>query len=307
MSEPDEPLSPFTRAQADAAGITPNELRGPRFALVFRGVHAHRADAGDLWVRARAALLVHPAGATLAGLTAATLLGVPTPEQSEVHVCVSTAADRRPRPGLTSLVDSRPRGLARVDGMPVVAGTALFLQLATALDLVDLVIAGDAMVRRGLVTLEGLRGVCSAVRGRRAGHARRAAALVRERVDSPMETRLRLLLVLAGFPEPMVNPTVAGRYRVDLCWPQLRLVLEYDGRQHREDLDQWDSDIERNAWFERQDWLLLHVVARDVFQRPGELLERVYADWLRRGGRPFPLRADWRPHFAVKPHANGAA
>ena len=48
----------------------------------------------------------------------------------------------------------------------------------------------------------------------------RAAALVRERVDSPRESRLRLCLVLAGLPEPEVNPvvTVDGRRvgRVDL-------------------------------------------------------------------------------------------
>jgi hypothetical protein len=300
-------ISPFTRAAALAAGLTPNELRGPRFVLLFRGVHARRVDAQNALVRARAALLLHPSGAVLAGPTAATLLGLPTPEHSEVHVCVSRDVDRRSRPGLTSLVDSRPRGIGWVDGTPVVAGTALFLQLAASLDLVDLVIAGDAMVRRGLVTLEGLRGVCATARGKGAGRARRAAALVRERVDSPMETRLRLLLVFAGFPEPLVNPAIAGRYRADLCWPQLRLVLEYDGRQHRDDLDQWDSDIERNAWFERHDWVLVHVVARDIFTRPDELLERVHADWVRRGGRPFRLRPDWRPHFAVRAHASGAA
>lgn len=299
--------SPFTRAQAKAAGITPNQLRGPRFVLLFRGVYAHRTDAHDWVVRARAALLIHPSGAALAGPSAARMLGVPTPEHSEIHVCVSRAADRRSRPGLTSLVDGRPRGISWVGGTPVITGTALFLHLAAASDLIDLVIAGDAMVRLGLVTLEGLRGVCARAHGRGAARARRAAALVRERVDSPMETRLRLLLVFAGFPEPMVNPTIAGRYRADLCWPELRFVLEYDGRQHREDLDQWDSDIERNAWFERHGWLLLHVVARDVFQRPDSLLDRIYADWLRRGGRSFQRRAEWRAHFRVPDSANGAA
>ena len=40
--------------------------------------------------------------------------------------------------------------------------------------------------------------------------ARRAASLAREGVDSPQETRLRLLLVLAGLPEPRVNLIIRG-------------------------------------------------------------------------------------------------
>ena len=38
--------------------------------------------------------------------------------------------------------------------------------------------------------------------------ARRAAGLVRARVDSPGETKLRLCLVLAGLPEPRCNITL---------------------------------------------------------------------------------------------------
>ncbi len=49
-----------------------------------------------------------------------------------------------------------------------------------------------------------------------------------------METRLRLLLVLAGLPEPTVNVIVRGPdgewlRRFDLCYPIFRLVVEYDG------------------------------------------------------------------------------
>ena len=46
--------------------------------------------------------------------------------------------------------------------------------------------------------------------GRGCRLARRAASLAREGVDSPQETRLRLLLVLAGLPEPRVNVIIRG-------------------------------------------------------------------------------------------------
>jgi hypothetical protein len=68
---------------------------------------------------------------------------------------------------------------------------------------------------------------------------RRSASLARKGVDSPQETRLRLLLVLAGLPEPRVNLLLRGRdgswrRRYDLAYELLRLIIEYDGRQHAE-------------------------------------------------------------------------
>lgn len=62
-----------------------------------------------------------------------------------------------------------------------------------------------------------------------------------------MESRLRMLLVLAGFAEPQVNfilRDLAGDWsrRFDLCYRALKLIIEYDGEQHG-DLDHRDSDI----------------------------------------------------------------
>ena len=133
-------------------------------------------------------------------------------------------------------------------------------------------------------------------------HARRAAALVRERVDSPMETRLRLLIVFAGLPEPKVNLsfTENGRviYRVDLCYPALRLAIEYDGKHHRADPDQWDDDIDRGDWFPRRGWERLPVVARGIYQRPEETLDRICAAIVARGGVvPPKLDDEWRRYF----------
>ena len=77
--------------------------------------------------------------------------------------------------------------------------------------------------------------------------------------------------------------------------------MEYDGRHHRADLDQWDHDIVRGEWFARHGWMIVTVVARDVFVRPAELLQRVPAAWLRAGGTPFELDRGWRSHFRRQP------
>lgn len=107
-----------------------------------------------------------------------------------------------------------------------------FLDLVGHLGLVDLVILGDSLVRRRLVTPDQLvRAAQGLTEFRR--HALDAADLVRAGVDSPMETRLRLLMVLAGLPEPEVNIVLRNEYgdvvrRSDMGFRSSRLALEYD-------------------------------------------------------------------------------
>jgi hypothetical protein len=55
--------------------------------------------------------------------------------------------------------------------------------------------------------------------------------------ESPMETRLRLVLVLAGLPAPVVQHVLSDRWgsvvaRFDLAYPDARLAVEYDGKGH---------------------------------------------------------------------------
>ncbi|HEV2216460.1 MAG TPA: DUF559 domain-containing protein [Candidatus Dormibacteraeota bacterium] len=70
---------------------------------------------------------------------------------------------------------------------------------------------------------------------------RRAVALADARAESPMETRLRFDLVAARLPTPEVQVELhdrAGQFlaRVDLFYPDARLVIEFDGQNHRERL-----------------------------------------------------------------------
>jgi very-short-patch-repair endonuclease len=297
--EPLDATRPFTRHEAQARGVTDGRLRGPGYRQLFRGVYVASSLTPTLIVRARAALLIHPDDAVVGGLTAAALLELPVTGSDQIDVRVVSATDRRPRPGLRSTTGAAGATVGEVGGVPVVTGATLFLQCAQHLCLVDLVVLGDAIVRRRMTTPEALVESCAEARGRDIALARRAAGLVRRRVDSAMESRLRMLLLLAGFVEPLVNPTVAGLYRPDLCWAGIRLVVEYDGRHHRDDLDQWDHDIERNEWFERHRWLMVHVVARGIFQRPDETIERVMAAWCAQGGTPFRPSDEWRAHFSV--------
>lgn len=166
---------------------------------------------------------------------------------------------------------------------------------------------GDAMVKRGLVTPGELRDAAVSWTGRGADLARRAAGYVRKGVDSPMESRLRMLIVLAGLPEPEVNVVVrradgSVNLRFDLCYRALRLVVEYDGRQHRDDLDQWDRDLDRGDWFDDGSWRVVKVVARGIYRRPDETIRRVHKALSARRCPDVPrvLSDEWRAYFPVR-------
>lgn len=296
---PFDPRRPFTRADALVAGLSDSALRGRGFVTLLRGVYVSAEVRIGVRERAAAALLAIGESACVTGLTAAHVLDLPAPAPPEaVEVAVPTAAERRRRTGVHVRVAPGPT--VRHRGVRLRHPAALFVELAGRLPLVDLVVLGDAMVRRGMVACAELRRAAATLPDP-SGLAGRAAGLVRERVDSPMESRLRMLLVLAGLPEPTVDHRIRRadgtvRYRFDLSYPDRCIAIEYDGQQHRADLDQWDSDVLRHDWFTAHDWLRVDVVARGIFQRPGETVDRVARVLAQRGWRGRPTDG-WRPHF----------
>lgn len=298
---------PFLRSAAIAAGLSPSSLRGPRFRRIFHGVYIHASVPENPLIRTLAALLIHPADAFASHVSAARMYSVAVPHLPEEHVSVFAKADRRRRPGIRNHVAKLGTPVAVVSGMRVSQPTQLFLELAQILGLIDLVVVGDELVRRKLATPEQLVAACAASSDACALAARRAVAYVRRRVDSPMETRLRMLLALAGLPAPEVNHEVFHedgrvRYRFDLCYPDLMLVVEYDGRFHREDLDQWDSDTARRDWLDDNEWRIVPVFSRGIYRRPDQTIARVLHALRSRGCTTLPrvLSDDWRPYFPVR-------
>jgi very-short-patch-repair endonuclease len=297
---------PFRRSRALKAGITPKQLRGPRFRKLFGCVYIDAGVDPDPLHRVKAALLIHKQGAFASHASAGRVYDVPLPPGlAEEHVSVFAAEDRRRRDGICNHVvpESTPTTTHR--GVRVSTPAHAFVELAEQLTLVDLVVVGDHLVRRNGITPKQLVAYCSE-HGSLA--ARRAAAYVRRDVDSPMETRLRMLLVLAGLPEPVVNYKVYWengkvRYRFDLSYPEFRIVVEYDGRQHRADLEQWDHDIERSEWFDDDGWRHVPVFSWGIYKRPDRTLERVRKALGSRGCTELPntFADDWRPHFPVRP------
>jgi very-short-patch-repair endonuclease len=87
--------------------------------------------------------------------------------------------------------------------------------------------------------------------GRRGSRNLRAAfARVRPGTDSRQETRLRLLIIDAGLPEPMVNYEIRDRFGRflalgDLVYPGWKVLVEYDGAHHFATEAQGHHDVDR--------------------------------------------------------------
>ncbi|MGZ4484830.1 MAG: DUF559 domain-containing protein [Nocardioidaceae bacterium] len=307
MSSPFDPSNPFTTAQALAAGLSRATLRGPRFRQLRHGVYVSAEQPASVRLDARAALAVHPPDAFASHVTAARVYDLPVPVIAEEHVSVFCANDRRRGRGLRSHLAARSTRVLVVHDIRVSSPADMFVELASLLGLVDLVIVGDAMVRKEWYSPERLVAFCAASTDPHAGRALEAARLVREGVDSPMETRLRLLLVLAGLPEPKVNLKIRDalghvRRRFDLSYPEVKVIVEYDGRQHAEDVAQYDADIYRREELDREGWRIVVVTSKGVYQRPEETLRRVL-DTLRERdmpGLPRRLSDRWRAHFPTR-------
>lgn len=282
-------------SEAPGFGLTRGRLRAADVAHPFHNVYVLGAAPSTVLNRARAfePLLRH--GDAFSHTTAALLWGgqLPSAIASDPHIHVistaGAASDRFRRVGVSGHLGSGfPVALAHE--LPTVAPAANWLQMASVLTRDDLIALGDRLVtplgRRGatrpaLVQPGELSAAITANAGcRGAARARRALPLVRVGPLSRMETRLRLLLVAGGLPEPIVAPpmTVGGvLLHPDLAYPQWRVVFEYEGDVHRTDPVQWRHDIWRREAFESAGERVIRVHKDDVLTHPERFLARVRA------------------------------
>lgn len=292
---------PFTVATGLARGLTPSFLRSPVLDRPLRGVRALPFADADPWlVLCRAALLVAPPGAAVSHGSALRLHGVALPQRvaadARVHVTVGPRASvARHAAVATHRADRRPPARV-VHGVAVVEPVTAWVQVAGRLRVDDLVVVADGLTRRTdpPATPDALRAAVGALRPGTRGvrRLREALELARPGTDSAMETLARLVLVRAGLPCPVVNTDVYdawGRFvaRPDLHYPDLRIVIEYDGDVHRTDPATWRRDVERRQRLEDDGWVVVTATADDVLRKPERLVARV-VQARRRRAAPTP-------------------
>jgi hypothetical protein len=277
--------APFRGSHAITAGlITRNMLAGAGWQRLLPDVYAYRDTELDHRAWCSAVLLAAPATVALGGPSAACLWGVAT-LRGPVPVHVVAPRGRRLRKDQRVVVHYTTLGPADVttlDGLRVTTPERTVFDLGRRAGRADSLVVLDAMLHRHLLDPAVLRRMIRE-REKWPGVARLGALLplAEPRSESPMETRLRLLLVDAGVRPAAAQYEVCSAVgvligRVDLAWPELRLAVEYDGDQHRE-REQFRRDVERLNALRLAGWTVLRFTASDVLRRPAETARMVIA------------------------------
>jgi hypothetical protein len=183
-----------------------------------------------------------------------------------------------------------PADIVILQGVPVtsISRTLLDLAAAGALTLEDLVVIADDLIcehvrylhpRTARITLEELQRYTGS-RGPVAGLRllRNSLGLARVGVDSPPETRLRLLFGRSGLPTFEPNYVLLDEQGtplwIDLACPEFRLAVEYDGGHHLTP-EQQLADALRNERTAGAGWRQLVINKLDVRNGDDWVLMRV--------------------------------
>ena len=92
---------------------------------------------------------------------------------------------------------------------------------------------------------------------------------------SELERSFRRLLIRHGIELPLRNEPV-GPWTVDCLWPERRVAVELDGRQH-ERPHQADSDDDRDLWLRRHGYLTRRYGKRQIDQHPDDVIADLLA------------------------------
>ena len=301
-----DPRRPFTRRLGLESGIPVRQLTGATYRRLFHGVYVGSQARVTLALRAKAALLVCVPGTYASHHTAAWLWGGWAPPTARIHVSSPSQRSRSERGGIASHRAHVEVVPIMRSGVPTCPPVQVFLDLAAeGIDLVDLVAVGDSLVGASAVTPDELVDAAASWSGAGCRLARRAARWVRVGVDSIMESRLRMLVVLAGLPEPTVGHVMRREdgswlHRIDLAYRGLMVAVEYDGRQHAESTAQWNKDIRRREDLENRGWRVVVVTAEGIYGNPEETLERIRRVLRDRGGSAGRRRppVEWHRCFS---------
>lgn len=290
----------FTRAEALAAGMTARQLDHPRFVRVHPNVYREVHTQLDALASMAAAQKALGPRAQVSHETRLFLEGYVVDPSPTWHFTIEGDGHIHHLDGVTV---HRTVKMPPCDHRGVRVEHA-WMSMVGARRVIDAVKAGDWLLRRGLVNLAELD-----VMARRepwrlgAVHVPHVIGLLDCRADSPPESELRLFMPACGLPVPEPNAPVTtgdGEFlgRGDLVLRLWRLVLEYEGRQHAFDVEQFNRDIGRYDGFRAHDWDYLQNTA-EMQSQPKRLMRAIHHRLVLRGydGPPPHFGAAWDALF----------
>ena len=274
-----------TRAQLLGAGVDrwgiDRALRTGRLHPIHRGVFSTQAPelAGEDALLI-AALLAAGDGAVLSHGTAAWRWHIIPAPPARIELTVSRT--RTPPRGITLFQGQlRPEDLTVSARFPSTSVPRTLLDLATRYDQPALLRAlAEAEFHHNTRPTD----ILQTLRRGHPGSANLRAALNHHtpghgETKSQLERRFRTLLIDRGIELPLRNEPL-GPWTIDCLWPDRRVAVELDGRQH-ERPNQADSDDDRDLWLRRNRYVARRYGARQIKSRQDDViadLEAAFAE-----------------------------
>lgn len=184
-----------------------------------------------------------------------------------------------------------------------VTPAAAFIQYCATARMIDAIKVGDWLLHRHHMAVLEVAELARRDHWRPgAGQVRRVLPHLDPASRSVKESESRAIVIFSGLPAPEVNVDLIVKGRrlgcVDLLFRLWLLVLEYEGRQHAETIQQFNIDITRYAGF--RDELVAYIqITNETLNRPRALVARIHRTLVERGyDGPAPVFGDrWESLF----------
>lgn len=289
-----------TRRQLLAAGMS----KGAVGRMISRGL-LHPEHAGVYAVayrapvpfgRETAALLACGDRACLSHISAAAVWGILEPEGGPVAVTIVASNSGRRRSGIEvhHSRDLVARDLSIHEGLPLTSTARTLLDLAGRLDTRSLErVLDEALMVRKSVTRSQVLDILGRANGHagasmlRAFMARRSNSKI---THSQAERKCLELIRKARLPEPQTQVNLAG-YKVDLLWPDHRVVFEIDGYTFHTGRYAFDRDRRKDAALKAAGYDPNRLSRDQVMFEPYFAVAAIAAAL----ARASAARAPWRP------------
>jgi hypothetical protein len=233
----------------------------------------------DPWTRAAAALLAVGPDGVITGVTAARLHGCRAVESADTHVLVPYGHEGESRNGLVIHHGGFFTDAVEVlDGIRVLDITRVTADvLCSSRDQDGLALADEVLRLAGAEHERVRKEIAAQVAARQDPRGTVKAATLLDLASpysaSPAESWFRLRLIDLGFPIPEVNWRLMGLdgelvYKLDLAWPALRIVVEYDGYEAH--VGRSEADAARAQDLRKRGWIVIRAAAADL-SAPGRV------------------------------------
>jgi very-short-patch-repair endonuclease/predicted transcriptional regulator of viral defense system len=166
-------------------------------------------------------------------------------------------------------------------GLLVTTVPRTVIDLARTTPFREAVVAADSALQAELTTkaeLMTIVGACHRWPGIQ--QARRVIGFSDERAESALESCARVALAEAGLEQPELQVTIQGpdwSFRVDLCWPEYRVIAEADGLVKYNSRKDLAKQFERDRLLRDVGYQVIHFTWHELMHTPEVVLRRIRA------------------------------